>query len=84
MYLGVTLLLVGAGAHHDLELGLVEGHQPEVEAGEEAGQAEQHRQQHHAGPGWQQRPPGQVLLDTHNHFHFGQWRIFSEDCNYLV
>ena len=34
---GVALLLVGAGVLDDLELGLVETHQTQVEAGEETG-----------------------------------------------
>ena len=32
LHLGIAFLLLRPSAHHDLELGLVEGHQAEVEA----------------------------------------------------
>ena len=55
---GVGLLSLRPGVHDNLELGLVEAHEAEVEAGEEARQAEEDRQQQHTGPDRQQGSPG--------------------------
>ena len=60
-YLGIALLLLCASAHHYLELCLVQRHQAEVEAREETAEAEEDTEEDHAGPGWQQWPPGKYL-----------------------
>ena len=52
LHLGITFLLLRPGAHHDLELGLVQGHQAEVEAREETTEAEEHTEQYDGGPDW--------------------------------
>ena len=48
--LGITLLLLSPSAHHNLQLCLVQRHQPQVEAGEEAAEAEEDGEQHNTGP----------------------------------
>ena len=60
-YLGITFLLLRAGAHHDLQLGLVQRHQAQVQSGEEATETEEDTEQNHAGPSWQQWPPGKIV-----------------------
>ena len=59
--LGIALLLLCASAHHNLELSLVQRHQAEVKAREETAEAEEDTEEDHAGPGWQQWPPGKYL-----------------------
>ena len=50
--LGITLLLLSPSAHHNLELSLVQRHQTEVEAREEAAETEEDTEENHTGPGW--------------------------------
>ena len=52
LHLGIAFLLLRPSAHHDLELGLVEGHQAEVEAWEEATEAEEYTEKENGGPDW--------------------------------
>ena len=49
--------------HDDLELGLVEAHEAEVEAGEETREAQEDTQHQHTGPDWQQGSPGITMID---------------------
>ena len=51
-YLGITLLLLSARTHHNLQLRLVQRHQAQVETGEEAAETEKDTEEEDAGPGW--------------------------------
>ena len=46
----IAFLLVSSRAHYDLELRLIKRHQAEVETREEATEAEEDPEHHHAGP----------------------------------